>query len=148
MAQLMVSKINFFCQMDPYRDIRRGIPNFTACQEVEKWQWLIVSMWHLSRYLEKLQFMLSKTSQISNLRSQDKSKEIPWDLVKKDVAEFSDKFFHFQYTTLDLFKGALNNYSVLKLRLLISTYTFPMYCKNVSHQYYVTNQDTKPHILS
>ena len=43
-AQLMVSKINFFCQMDPYRDIRRGIPNFTACQEAEKWQWLIVSM--------------------------------------------------------------------------------------------------------
>ena len=23
-----------------------------------------------------------------------------------------------------------------------------MYCKNVSHQYYATNQDTKPHILS
>ena len=47
-AQLMVSKINFFCQGDicryPERDIRRGIPNFIPCQKVKKWQWLIVSM--------------------------------------------------------------------------------------------------------
>ena len=51
MTQLIVSKINFFCQRDicryPYRDIRRKIPNFTPCQEVEQWQWLVVSMWHL-----------------------------------------------------------------------------------------------------
>ena len=47
-VQLMVSKINLFCQRDirryPSRDIGRKIPNFIPCQEVEKWQWLIVSM--------------------------------------------------------------------------------------------------------
>ena len=52
--------------------------------------------------------MLTETSQISNL-SQDISKEILSDLVRKNVAEFNDKFFHFQYTTLEMFKGALNN---------------------------------------
>ena len=92
--------------------------------------------------------MLTETRQISNLRSQDVSKEILSDLVRKNVAEFSDKFFHFQYATLEMFKAALNNYSMLKLCFLINTHTFAMYCKNVSHQYYATNQDTKPHILS
>ena len=60
--------------------------------------------------------MFTETCQISNLRSQDVSKEILSDLMRKDVAEFSDKFFHFQYATLEIFKGALNNYSMLKLR--------------------------------
>ena len=68
------------------------------------------------RYLKKLQFMLTETRQISNLRSQDVSKEILSDLVRKNVAEFSDKFFHFQYATREMCKGALNNYSMLKLR--------------------------------
>ena len=97
------------------------------------------------RYLKKLQFMLTETRQISNL-SQDVSKEILSDLVRKNVAEFSDKFFHFQYATLEMFKGALNNYTMLKL--LFNQH--PPFCnvlKNVSHQYYATNQDTKPHIL-
>ena len=67
------------------------------------------------RYLKKLQFMLTETRQISNFRSQDVSKEILSDLVRKNVAEFSDKFFHFQYAILEMFKGALNNYSMLKL---------------------------------
>ena len=53
--------------------------------------------------------------QISNLRSQDISKEILPDLVRKNAAEFSDKFFHFQYATQEMHKGALNNYSKLKL---------------------------------
>ena len=66
-------------------------------------------------YLKKLQFMLTETREISNLRSQDVSKEILSDLVRKNVAKFSDKFFHFQYATLEMFKGALNNYSMLKL---------------------------------
>ena len=66
--------------------------------------------------MEKLQFMLMETRQISNLRNQDVSKEILSDLVRKDVAEFSDKFSHFQYATLEMFKAALNNYSMLKLR--------------------------------
>ena len=68
------------------------------------------------RYLKRLQFMLTETRQISNLRSQDVSKEILSDLVRKNVAEFSDKFFHFQYATREMCKGALNNYSMLKLR--------------------------------
>ena len=39
--------------------------------------------------------MLTETRQISNLRSQDVSKEILSDLVRKNVAKFRDKFFHF-----------------------------------------------------
>ena len=38
------------------------------------------------------------------------------DLVKKDVAEFSDKFSHFQYATLVF---------------LINTHTFAIYCKQL-----------------
>ena len=59
--------------------------------------------------------MLIETHQISNLRSQDASKEILSDLVRKNVAKFSDKFFHFQYATQEMVKEALNNYSMLKL---------------------------------
>ena len=59
--------------------------------------------------------MLTETCQISNLRSQDVSKEILSDLVRKDVTEFSDKFSYFQHATLEMFKEALNNYSMLKL---------------------------------
>ena len=46
-----------------------------------------------------------------------------------------------------MFKRAFNNYSKLKLRFFINTHTIAMYCKNASHQYCATNQDTKPHIL-
>ena len=99
------------------------------------------------RYLKKLQFMLTETRQISNL-SQDVSKEILSDLVRKNVAEFSDKFFHFQYATREICKGELNNYSMLILHLFNRHHTFAMYCKNISHQYYATNQDTKPRNLS
>ena len=53
--------------------------------------------------------MLTETRQISNSRSRDVSMEMVLDLVRKNVAEFSDKFFHFQYATLEMFKGALNN---------------------------------------
>ena len=89
--------------------------------------------------------MLTETCQILNL-SQDVSKEILSGLVRKNVAEFSDKFFHFQYATLEMFKGALNNYTMLKL-LLNQHSPFCNVLKNVFHQYYATNQDTKPHIL-
>ena len=92
--------------------------------------------------------MVTETHQISNLRNQDASKEILSDLVKKDVAEFSDKFSHFHHASLEMFKMALNNYSMLKLRFLINTHPFVMYCKIVSHQYHATNHDTKPRILS
>ena len=60
--------------------------------------------------------MLTETRQISNFRSQDVSKEILSDLVRKNVAEFSDKFFHLLYATRKMCKGELNNYSMLKLR--------------------------------
>ena len=43
MAQLMVSKINFFYQ----RDIHSAGSGFIPCQVVEIWKWLITSMWHL-----------------------------------------------------------------------------------------------------
>ena len=52
--------------------------------------------------------------QMSILRSQDVSEEILSDLVRRNVAEFSDKFFHFRYATREMCKGALNNYSMLK----------------------------------
>ena len=156
-----VPKIKLFCQRDirrySYRDIGRKIPNFIPCQEVEKWQWLIVSMWHLFEVSEDnasltdiLRDMrcLTETHQISNLKSQDISIEILSDLVRKNVAEFSDKFLRFQYATREMCKGSLNNYSLLKLRFLISIHTFVICCKNVSHQYYASNQDTKPYILS
>ena len=42
---------------------------------------------------------------MSNLRSQDLSKEILSDLARKNVAEFSDKFFHFQYAALEMLRG-------------------------------------------
>ena len=60
--------------------------------------------------------MVTETRQISNLRSQDVSKEILSGLVRKNVPDFSDKFFHFQYETREMCKGALSNYSMLKLR--------------------------------
>ena len=59
--------------------------------------------------------MLTETHQISHLRNQDVSKEILSDLVRKDIAKFSDHFSYFQYATLEMFKVALNNYSILKL---------------------------------
>ena len=58
--------------------------------------------------------MLTETRQISNLRRQDVSKEILSDLVRKDGAEFSDKFYHFLYATLEMYKAALDNYSMLE----------------------------------
>ena len=46
--------------------------------------------------------MFTETRQISNSRSQDVSKEIPSDLVGKNVAKFSGKSFHFQYATQEM----------------------------------------------
>ena len=73
--------------------------------------------------MKKLQFILAETRHISSLMSQDVSKEILSDLVTKNVVEFSDKFFHFQYATLEMFKGELNNYSLVKLLFFKSTPT-------------------------
>ena len=151
-----MSKINLFYQRDihryPWRDIEISEERYQTSYHVRKLKngngWLFLCDTCL-RHLKKLQFMLTETHQNSNLRNQDVSKEILSDLVRKNVSEFSVKFFHFQYATREMCKAALNNYSMLKLRVfLISTHTFAMYCKNVSHQYYATNQDIKPHILS
>ena len=79
--------------------------------------------------LEKLQFMLTETCQISNLRNQDVSKEILSNLVRKDIAKFSDKFSFSQYATLEMFKAALNNYSMLKLCFFNQHPHVYMYCK-------------------
>ena len=68
------------------------------------------------KYLEKLQCMHTKTHQIWNLTSQYLSKEILSDIDRKDFAEFNDKFYHFQYATVEIFKWAFNNYSMIKLR--------------------------------
>ena len=84
----------------------------------------------------------------SNLRSEDVSKEILLDLVRKNVGEFNDKFFHFQYASQEMCKGALNNYSMLKLRFFNQHPHFCNVFKNISHKYYAANQDTKPHTLS
>ena len=72
--------------------------------------------------------------------------EILSDLVRKDVTKFNNNFYHFQDANLQMFQRAFNNYSMQKLNF-INTYTFAIYCKNVSYQYYTTNQDTKPHTL-
>ena len=92
--------------------------------------------------------MHTEMRKISSLRNQEVSKEILSDLVRKDVAEFNNKFYHFQYATLEMFKKAFNNYPKLKLLFLSTPTLYAMYCKNVTHYYYATIQDTKPHILS
>ena len=61
-------------------------------------------------------YLVEISEEIAVYAHEDLSKEILPDLVKKNVAEFSDKFFHFQYATQEMCKGALNNYSMLKLR--------------------------------
>ena len=102
-------------------DIRRGISEerYQTSYHVRKLKngngWLFLCDTWL-RYLKKLQFMLTETRQISNLRSQDVSKEILSDLVRKNVAKFRDKFSHFQYATREMCKRVLNNYAMLKLR--------------------------------
>ena len=62
-----------------------------------------------------------ETGQVSNLRSQNVSKEILLGLVRKDVAKFNNKFYHFQHATPEMFKGTFNNYSMLKLRFFSLT---------------------------
>ena len=149
MVQLKVSKINLFCQRDirrySKRDIGRKIPNFIQCQEVEKWQWLIVSIWHLVEISEDVAVYAYENA--SNFKLEP---ICFWGnsirFSEENVAELSDKFFHFQYATLGMFKWALNNYTMLKL--LFNQH--PPFCnvlKNVSRQYYPTNQDTKLNIL-
>ena len=69
--------------------------------------------------------MHTETRQISNLWIQDACKEILSNLAKKDIAEFYDKFYYFQYATLEIFKGAFSNYSMLRLRFF---HQHPHFC--------------------
>ena len=109
-VQLIVLKINFFYQ----RDIRKVNSNFISCQEIEKCQWLIISMWQLVEI--SWEIAVYAVGNVSNfLKSQGVSKEILSDLVRKDVAKFNEKFYYFQCSTLEMFKGTFSNYSVLKL---------------------------------
>ena len=78
LAQLMASKINFIC----HRNIRSVSSNFIPCQEVEKWQWLIVSLWNLVKILWEIAAMRTEPRQISNLGNQDVCKEISSTLQK------------------------------------------------------------------
>ena len=133
----MVSKINFFCQREYVVQIQTSY-HVRRLKNGNGWLFLC-DTW--SKYLKKLQFIHTETCQISKLKSQDFSKEILSDFVRKDVAEFNNKFYLFQYATLEMFRGAFNNYSMLKIRFFINTHTFAMYCRKVSHQYYATNQD-------
>ena len=82
-------------------DIRRGISKerYQTSYHVRKLKngnglLFLCDTW--LRYLKKLQFMLTETRQISNLRSQDVSKKILLDVVRKNTAVFSDTFFHFK----------------------------------------------------
>ena len=74
-----------------------------------------------SRYLEKLQFIHTETHQILNFGSQDISKEILSDSVRKDFVEFNDIFYYFEYAALEMLEESFNNYSMLKLRFFSST---------------------------
>ena len=46
-------------------------------------------------------------------------------LVRNDVAELNDKFYHFQYATLEMFKRTFIKFSKLKLRFF---FQHPHYC--------------------
>ena len=48
--------------------------------------------------------MLTETHQISKLWSQDISKEVLSDLMRKDLAEFNNKFSYFYYATPEMFE--------------------------------------------
>ena len=131
------------------RYIGRKIPNFIACQDVEKWQWLTVSMWHLIEISDAI--VVYAYRKASNFKLEESRCFYGNSLrfSEEYVVKFSDKFFHFQDATREMCKGALNNYSMLKLSFFNQHPHFcNVKCKKVSHQYYVPNQDTKPHILS
>ena len=71
-VQLMVSKINLFCQRNTHRYPWK-LKNGNGMAD------LILDTW--LRYWKKLQFMLTEMHQISNLRSEDVSQEILSDLA-------------------------------------------------------------------
>ena len=75
-------------------------------------------MWHLDEISEEIAVYAygnATNFKLEEPRRMEISKKMLLDIVRKNVVEFSDKFFHFQYATLEMFKGALNNYSMLKL---------------------------------
>ena len=84
----------------------RKTPNFIPCQENEKWQWLVVSMWHLVEISEEivvyayenaLNFKLEPRCFYGNSTKFSDEK----------CCEFSDKFFYLHNATLEMIKGVL-----------------------------------------
>ena len=61
--------------------------------------------------------MHTEKCQISNFGSEDVSKEILTDLFRKDVAEFNNMFYHFEYATMEMLAESFNYYLVLNLRI-------------------------------
>ena len=61
--------------------------------------------------------MHTEKCQISNFGSEDASKEILTDLLRKDVAEFNNMFYHFEYATMEMLAESFNYCLVLKLRI-------------------------------
>ena len=72
-------------------------------------------MVEISEEIAVYAFRNASNFKLEQRRCKEISKEILLDLVRKNVTEFSDKFFHFQYATLEMFKGAFKNYSMLEL---------------------------------
>ena len=62
-------------------------------------------MWHLVGASEKIAVYAYGKASNFKLEGQDVSKIILSDLVKKNVAKFSDKFFYFEYATREICKG-------------------------------------------
>ena len=91
-VQLMVSKINLFCQRNthryPWSDIRRKIPNFIPCQEVEKWQWHgWFDTWYLVEVLEEI--AVYAYGNASNFKLEE------WRCFLGNSIRFSDSFFYY-----------------------------------------------------
>ena len=90
--------------------------------------------------------MHTEKCQISNFGSEDVSKEILTDLFRKDVAEFNNMFYHFEYATMEMLAESFNYYLVLKLRIFHQQpHLFCVLQKRLPC--YATIQDNKPHIL-
>ena len=142
----MVLKINFFCLGDICRYPKRDTKLHSMSRS---WKIAMANCFYVTLGRDvwrNCSLCLRKRIKLQTWRTNMFLRKF-YHLVRKDVTKFRVKFSHFQYATLEMFKTTLNNYLMLKLRFLINTFTFAMYCKNVPHQYYETNQDSKPHIL-
>ena len=72
--------------------------------------------------------MHTEKCQISNFGSEDFSKEILTDLFRKDVAEFNNMFYHFEYATMEmlLFSAKITYFSSATTPFLCITKASPI----------------------